>query len=533
MSDPLDLMKARLSEHRSDLARAVAGAVVGAVAAVGLLSLSGWFLVGAALAGAAGNAAAMAFNYLIPSAFIRLFAIFRTGGRYAERLFSHAAALRSLAAVRSDLFDRLASVDPRRLAGLSASDASTRLLNDLDSLEEHVVRIPVKPAALAAAVLAIALSALAGRAPPFVVGIGFIVLPFLADGIARRFVDLPAAQRRDTLAVLKSRFAQQSRAAADIAIYGMEGKSTQFLMDTAVRTDALERRIARGEALLSGLLIAWGPFLATLVLLTADPAHGRARHALAALATLAASEAFAGWVRARGRDAGMRAGVARIAALATGDPSHGRDGQAGRDLEIGDRRFGHGARVLLTGRTGSGKTRILETFAGLRSDAPQRLAVDGAEVRDIMFEDLAATFALAPQDATLIAGTWMDNLRLARPAIAESEIWEALETACLADMARSLPEGLMTWVGEGGARLSGGERKRLAIARALLARRPWLLLDEPSEGLDRETEARLLGNLERWLDTGGQGLLLVSHRQPMQALARERVRIDAAFPSAT
>lgn len=532
MSDPLDLLKARLSERRADLARAIAGAVVGALAAVGLLSLSGWFLVGAALAGAAGSAAAMAFNYLIPSAFIRLFAIFRTGGRYAERLFSHAAALRSLAAVRSDLFARLASVDPRLLSGLSASDASTRLLNDLDSLEDHVVRIPVKPAALSAAALAIALSALAGPVPPFVVGIGFAVLPFLADAIARRFVDLPAAQRRDTLAALKSRFAEQSRAAADIAIYGTEGKSTQFLMDTASRTDALERRIARGEALLSGLLIAWGPLIATLVLLAADPARGPARHALAALAALAASEAFAGWVRARGREAGMRAGVTRIAALTSGDPAQGRDGRAGRDLGIGDRPVPQGARLLLSGRTGSGKTRILETFAGIRSDAPQRLTMDGAEVRDIAFEDLAATFALAPQDATLIAGTWMDNLRLARPAIDETEIWEALETACLADMARALPDGLMTWIGEGGARLSGGERKRLAIARALLARRPWLLLDEPSEGLDRGTEARLLENLERWLDTHGQGLLLVSHREPMQALARERLRIDAAFPFA-
>ncbi|MFT3977136.1 MAG: ATP-binding cassette domain-containing protein, partial [Sphingomonas bacterium] len=95
----------------------------------------------------------------------------------------------------------------------------------------------------------------------------------------------------------------------------------------------------------------------------------------------------------------------------------------------------------------------------------------------------------------------------------------ALETACLADDVRAMPHRLDQWVGDGGARLSGGQRKRLSLARALLAGKPWLLLDEPSEGLDMATEARLRDRLDLWLRETGTGLVVVSHRPALLALA--------------
>ncbi|MDZ7893889.1 MAG: ATP-binding cassette domain-containing protein [Sphingobium sp.] len=113
-------------------------------------------------------------------------------------------------------------------------------------------------------------------------------------------------------------------------------------------------------------------------------------------------------------------------------------------------------------------------------------------------------------------------LRIARPGLDDTMLWSALETACLAETVRAMPQGLDTWIGDSGTRLSGGERKRLSIARALLADRPWLLLDEPSEGLDMATEARLCQRLALWLDAHDAGLLLVTHRPAMLALARDR-----------
>ena len=125
----------------------------------------------------------------------------------------------------------------------------------------------------------------------------------------------------------------------------------------------------------------------------------------------------------------------------------------------------------------------------------------------------------------MIAGSVADNLGLARPGLTTEAMWEALTVACAADMVRALPDGLHQWLGSDGARLSGGQRRRLAVARALLAGRPWLVLDEPSEGLDAATERALINRLDEWLRKTGTGLLLVSHRPAMAALADQIVQI--------
>jgi ATP-binding cassette subfamily C protein CydC len=125
----------------------------------------------------------------------------------------------------------------------------------------------------------------------------------------------------------------------------------------------------------------------------------------------------------------------------------------------------------------------------------------------------------------MIAGSVADNLGLARPGLTTQAMWEALTVACAADMVRALPDGLHQWLGSDGARLSGGQRRRLAIARALLAGRPWLVLDEPSEGLDAQTERNLISRLDAWLGMTGTGLLLISHRPAMGVLADTVVEI--------
>ncbi len=119
----------------------------------------------------------------------------------------------------------------------------------------------------------------------------------------------------------------------------------------------------------------------------------------------------------------------------------------------------------------------------------------------------------------------LDNLRIVRAGITEPELWEAPEAACLDREVRVFPDGVDQWVGEGGVQLSGGQRKRLMLARALLARRPWLLLDEPTEGLDHATEARVVAALGDWLDRTGQGLVLVSHRAAPLRLCDRSIRL--------
>ena len=144
---------------------------------------------------------------------------------------------------------------------------------------------------------------------------------------------------------------------------------------------------------------------------------------------------------------------------------------------------------------------------------------------------LRAQFALAPQDAALIAGTIADNLRLARPGVDKEAIWAVLRVAALEDRIQGLPQGLNTRLGEAGGTLSGGERKRLSLARALLAGRPWLLLDEPTEGLDSTTESEIIARLDAWLAGSNTGLILVSHRRAPLTLAGNVIAIEDIAPS--
>lgn len=528
MSAPEDmgvdaLLAAHTARQRTTLRRAVFAAVAAALAAAGLLGLSGWFLTGAGIAGVAGGAAALAFNYLVPSACIRLLAVVRTGGRYFERLLSHRAALKALAGVRVGLAARLAAVDPRAARGLSGASLAARLTADVDALEDRIIRTPARPAAIAATLLALVLLAFASPLALLPAGLILLALPAATSALARRLVDAPARDAQALLAGLKAQMGEMLAAGPEIAVYGLAGAAAARLQETAKRMDGARRRAARGTAAATGVLTAAGPLLAGLAFwLHAGPAPVVAA---AALALLAAAEILGGPIRARLEESRTAQGLQQLEALAAlaGETPAGRLPEGAWPLFIDGIALAPGETLALVGRSGSGKTRILESFAGLRTDAPQRLRVGGADPCATAFDDLAAQFALSSQDPVLIAGTVADNLRLARAGLSQEALWAALEVACLADEVRAMPKGLLTWLGDGGQRLSGGQRKRLSLARALLAGRPWLLLDEPGEGLDRETEAKLATSLESWLGRTGTGALIATHRPAMAALAGRRM----------
>jgi ATP-binding cassette subfamily C protein CydC len=517
------------ARRRKGLRRATLSAVLAALSGVALLGFSGWFLAGAALAGAAGGAALQSFNYLLPSAGVRLAAISRTGGRYLERLLAHEAALGALAEVRVNLFRRLALIDPRRLGPLSSGEGVARLTADVDALEEQVIRSPARPAALAGAGVAVALAAFSGPWAALMLALGLAALLPAARWLSARQIDAAMAEAGARAAGLKAMMADQLSASAEIAVYGLADQVARALGRDAAAMDAVRRRMVRGEALVSGLLVAAGPGLAAAMLLLAYLWGASApRAALAALAAAAAAETLTSWVRANARQAGVAAASARLAALQPGG-----DAVAAAPFDMGmeilNMAVPPGTRVALVGPSGSGKTRLLETLAGWRADAPQPLALGGVPVTGIGFETLAATFAMAPQAPRLIAGTVADNLRLAAAGLDEASLWAALDVAVLADEVRALPQGLDSDLGDGASRLSGGQRKRLALARALLAveagGRHWLLLDEPTEGLDAALEAELVSRLGSWLDRTGVGLVMASHRPAPLALVSRKISL--------
>jgi ATP-binding cassette subfamily C protein CydC len=181
------------------------------------------------------------------------------------------------------------------------------------------------------------------------------------------------------------------------------------------------------------------------------------------------------------------------------------------DLVLYGRAIAPPARIALRGVSGSGKTSLVERLVGLRPAIAGEVSLGGVDIAVLSASTLRAAFAWLPQDAALLAGTVRDILVLGRADAPEAAVWEALEDAAFADRVRAMPHGLDSWIGDNGASLSGGERRRLALARAYLKPAPWLLLDEPTEGLDAATAQTVIARLDDRLRRHGQGLLIVSH----------------------
>lgn len=500
-----------------------------ALCAVLLLGLSGWFIAAAAAAGAGGKAAVMAFNYLLPSAGIRLLAILRTGARYGERLAGHAAALNALAEIRPALYRALAQGRPEAALALSSGEASARLVQDVDAVETLFVRLSAPWAAAAALVAGLALTLLAGPVPALCLLVAMGLLLALGKLLARRVSTEPGREVQGAVGDLKDAVAAYLAASPDLICYGLEDRAVAAVMAHDQRLGLAQGRVVDGEALMAALQAVVSGLAVAAVLLAARDAPAPLA-ALAALSTFVALEGAAGLLRAFERAGAAAEAERRLDQILAPvpEPARSADPFGARDLTLpmGDGvRLAPGARVALVGPSGCGKTQMLERLIGLRTAGLEGFAIAGTPLVRLTPSFVRSQFAYGPQDARLLTGSIRDNLRLASPRASDAELWLALADAGLEDRVSAMAGGLDAWVGEGGARLSGGERRRLSLARALLRPAPWLVLDEPTEGLDTQTEALVIARLAQRLARTGQGLLLVSHRPAPLALCAEVLRL--------
>lgn len=531
MSQRMELLiAAERRAQRPLLRRAALYAALVAAASVVLLGLSGWFITAAAFAGASGVLAAQAFNYMLPSAGIRLLAIVRTGARYGERLASHEAAFGALARIRPALFRAIAAAPVATALSLSSGEATARMVGDVDAIETRFVRLSAPWSVAAALVSGLCLTVLGGVSAALATMACLGGLLLIARVLSHRLA-APGRAVQNAAGALRQEFAQLAEAAPELRCFGLEGWA-------ADRIDAHSRTLAAAQRAQAGVAGWFELVHATAIGVSAAAALSLSAHsgaAIAALAALAAAMTLDGagpLLRDRIDRGKVREAQARLDTLLESAAPAESD-LAALTAEPGIVfhtpslcRIAPGDHLALTGPSGAGKTMLVETLIGLRPAKPGRISLDGVDLATIPASALRRCFAWAPQDAMLLSGTVRDNLLLANAGADDETLWHALHDAALDDRVRALERGLDGWVGENGALLSGGERRRLALARAYCSTAPWLLLDEPSEGLDAVTEALVADRLEQRLDRTRQGLILVTHRSRLAALCRYDLPVD-------
>ncbi len=456
--------------------------------------------------------------------------------RYAERLVTHSATFRALADLRVWFFRGIARSGAGGLGARRAGDVLTRLVGDVDSLDGVYLRILVP---LAGALLLLpALGVLIGRRDPVLAAwvcalfaLCALLLPLLAATRAARAGTGLAAG----MSALRVSALDALTGLREVRAFGAEGRMLAAVQAREAALLSAQRDLSRRSALVgaAAFLCAQAALLAVLLSATRGPHGGLGAAAVAcAFLVVAAFEAVGGLPRAGVLAGHAAAGARRVLEAAEAPPAvpepatpAAAPSRSGLRFEgIGFRwqpdrppvldgltlDVPEGARVAVMGPSGAGKSTL--AALALRVAAPQagRVSLGGVDLATLSSESLRARIAWLGQRTHLFADTVRANLLLGRPDASDDELWEALERAAVAPVVRALPGGLDAWLGEGGAGVSGGEGRRIALARVLLQRAPVLILDEPCAGLDAETERAFLLTLNE--TTAGRTVVLITHR---------------------
>ncbi|MEV5397554.1 thiol reductant ABC exporter subunit CydD [Streptomyces cellulosae] len=515
--------------------------------AVGLMATSGWLISRA-------SQQPPVLYLMVAVTATRAFGIGRAVFRYAERLVSHDAVLRMLADTRVAVYRRLERLAPAGLRGTRRGDLLTRLVSDVDALQDYWLRW-LLPAGAAVAVSALSVGFTAWLLPEAgaVLAAGLLLagagVPLLTAAVARRTERRLAPARGD----LATRATDLLTGTAELTVAG----ALPARSEGTRRADGVLTRIASRSAAVTGLgdgltaLVCGLTVAAAALVGVQGVASGRldgVALAVVVLTPLAAFEAVLGMPLAVRHRQRVRRSAERVyevldaqppvrepetprqapvspfpltlKGLTARHPGQDRDALAGLDLTLE-----RGRRIAVVGPSGSGKTTLAQVLLRFLDPGAGSYTLAGVDARALDGDDVRRMVGLCAQDAHLFNSSVRENLLLARKNATEADLRDALRRARLLDWVDGLPDGLDTLVGEHGARLSGGQRQRLALARALLADFPVLVLDEPAEHLDLPTADALTADL--LAATEGRTTVLVTHRLAGLEAVDEVIVLDA------
>ncbi|MEG3112773.1 cysteine/glutathione ABC transporter ATP-binding protein/permease CydC [Pantoea sp. T14] len=520
--------------HPYRLALGMVLAMITLLASIGLLTLSGWFLAASSVAGFAGL---YSFNYMLPAAGVRGAAIIRTAARYFERLVSHDATFRVLQHLRVFTFSRLIALSPGQLADFRQSDLLNRFVGDVDTLDHLYLRV-ISPLAGAFVVIMLVTPALSLIDLQLALILGGIMLATLLL-FPPLFYHLGAPAGR---AIAQGRvhwrmqFMHWLSGQAELTLYGAASSWRKQLNDQEQQWQQAQRQQQRLHALAQSLLLLISGFTVTLLLwvsattIEAQQLPG-SLIALVVFCALAAFEALAPVAGAFlplsqvitaaqrvndiiGREptiifpsvADVRTGSLEVIIEKLYFSYPDRPDAVLSDFSLNIRAGEH---IALLGPTGCGKSTLLALLTRAWESQHGTIALNDVALQAWDEAQLRQRISMVTQRVHLFSQTLRDNLLIASPTATDEKLKAVLiqvELQCLLEN----DEGLNAWLGEGGRPLSGGELRRLAIARALLHDGDLWLLDEPTEGLDASTEQQILTLLNQV--TQGKTVIIVTHR---------------------
>lgn len=509
--------------------------ITGLASSIGLLTTSGWFLAATAIAGLG-----TLFNFFYPSASVRGLAIGRTLFRYFEKLVTHDATFRILAKLRVQVFEKIIPLSPAVLNRYRNSDLLNRLVSDVDTLDSLYLRL-IAPFITAIFVILTMCIGLSFVNAPLALGLGVsllilvFVIPTVFYQLGKKFGDKLVHSR----ALYRTQFLEFIQAQAELLLFNAEDK----LKDNMAKTEANWQADQQKEANLSGFSTALSLFLNGLIIAAmlwfssqaefGDDEYRMAFIALFTFAALASFEILMPLGSAFLHIGQVIASAERVTDIIEQQPLVTFNGKAEFDqnattlIEAKDLSFTYperqnralenlnltiqkGKKVAILGKTGSGKSTLLQLLVRNYDANQGQLFLAGKPIADYAEDTLRSQFCFLTQRVHVFSDTLRQNLQFASAVnISDEKMIEMLNQVGLGKLLEK-EQGLDIWLGDGGRPLSGGEQRRLGLARILLNDAPILLLDEPTEGLDRETERQILRLILAHAEN--KTLIMVTHR---------------------
>ncbi len=522
------------------------------IANVGLLALSGWFISIMAIAGVAGITD---INYFTPSASIRGLAIARTAGRYIERVVSHEATFRLLAELRQWFYNKLEPLAPAVLQKYQSGDILSRISADISTLENLYIRIlsPISVAIIAVFLYALFLGRYDTKLQLTEVSLlllAGLVIPVIINRLAKK----SGERLNQTSSQLRNSAIDSVQGMGELLIYGAaesQIEKTRSLSNSLIKDQQTQAKLtgfSQGFVGLSANLAMWLILLISIPMVnsgTLEPAH-LAMLALLALASfevvLTLPPAFQ--LLPQTLSAGRRLFDIVDSKPLIREPQYDSPIPENTDIKFDKVSFHYdtggnsqnskvlnklsltlkeGEKLAITGPSGIGKSTLVQLLCRFWNVDSGTITFGGHPVETYKSDDLRQYFSVLPQHSFLFNNTIKNNLLLANPQATDQQLNEVCEVAQIDDFIASQPDGYDTWVGEAGLQLSGGQARRIALARTLLKNAPVLILDEPGEGLDANTERALLNAVFEYKKENS--ILLITHKKAGLDLVDSTIRL--------